>query len=518
MHVVLWNTRRLDASKDFAGGFGVGQYPGRGGLRGRIVRWFYKRDHRPVPLLLAHLAAAFHHLGHKVEYVEDRPAPEADVYVFCPSLITLHLERQEMAAVLEKRPNARILVVGQVASLMPESFNDLDVTVVKGEAEQLLWKLDAVLDRPVAAVQLGTIEDLDRIPLPDWAPFAPHRFRVNYDFWRFPTALIQASRGCTFKCNYCPYIVQDNSVRFRDPEAVVEEIQRGAALWGFRSFKFRDPLFGLSREQVFRMADLLGRLRRPIQFSIETRIELMRPEMLRVLGRVGLTAITVGVETPDEGTLRKYGRMSPSDERQRAFFADCRALGIRTVAGFLIGFPDDTRQSIRNVMKYAVALRPTFANFNIVTPYPGTEFFEQIKSQIADFDFGRYTVYTPVLKYNSLTAAEVEQLHAKCYHRFYFRWRYLGDNAALLWPILGKLGLRGATRGPATNGANARTATLAGAASDRTAIESTGDGGRLSDAESPHDGVPKPLSGLELLRRRGLRQDRPHRSGGVTEP
>ena len=47
MRVVLWDTRKLDVAKDFAGGYGVGQFPGGGGIGGRIVRHFFKRDYRP---------------------------------------------------------------------------------------------------------------------------------------------------------------------------------------------------------------------------------------------------------------------------------------------------------------------------------------------------------------------------------------------------------------------------------------------------------------------------------------
>ena len=213
MHIVLWDTRKLDVSKDFAGGFGIGQYVGDGTFRSRMIRHFYKRDRRPAALLFAYLAAIFARLGHRVEYAEDRLPEDADLYVFNPSLLTLHLERQVMAGLLERRPAARVLVVGTLASVAPQEFSHLNVTVVKGEAEQLLWKLDEVLARPGASVQLGTIEDLDRLPFPDWTPFEPERFRIGYDFWRFPTALIQASRGCAMKCNYCPYIVLDNSTR-----------------------------------------------------------------------------------------------------------------------------------------------------------------------------------------------------------------------------------------------------------------------------------------------------------------
>src|SRR5262245_16982814 len=59
MHIVLWDTRKLDAAKDFAGGYGVGQYQGQGGLAGRIVRRFYKRDRRPVALNFAYMSAIF---------------------------------------------------------------------------------------------------------------------------------------------------------------------------------------------------------------------------------------------------------------------------------------------------------------------------------------------------------------------------------------------------------------------------------------------------------------------------
>lgn len=487
MQVVLWDTRKLDASKDFAGGLGVGQYPGRGGLRGKIIRRFYTRDRRPVALLFAHLAAIFRRLGHRVRYVEDRIVPGADLYVFCPSLITLDLERRAMAAVLAHNPQARVLVAGLVASVMPEAFDTLDVTVVKGEAEQLLWRLDEVLSQPGAVVQLGTIEDLDRLPRPDWSPFSPRRFRIGYDFWRFPTGLVQSSRGCTFKCNYCPYIILENSTRFRDPRSVVDEIGHGIRRWGFRSFKFRDPLFGLSRRRVFELAEQLGRLPRKIQFSVETRIELVPPEVLRLLKRVGLTSITVGIETPDDQTLQRYRRAPVRDDRQREFVATCRSLGIRTVAGFLIGFPDDTETSIRQVIDYAKQIGPTFANFNVVTPYPGTEFFEQIKDRIADFDFSRYTVYTPVLKYEHLTREQMAELHAKCFRRYYFRWQYLRENAHLLWPGLRRFGI--------------------GLQEPETPV-----------AEPAHPGVPKPISGLDLLRRKGLRQDGPHRPQSVSEP
>lgn len=481
MHVVLWDTRKLDVSKDFAGGFGVGRYPGYGGLRGKIIRWFFTRDHRPVALIYAYLAAIFRRLGHTVEYVVDRTDVPADLYVFCPSLITLDLERSAIGRVLAEVAGVRVLVVGAVATALPEAFAALNVTVVKGEAEQLLWKLDEVLARPGTSVHLGILENLDLLPLPDWSLFRPERFRIGYDFWKFPTALIQQSRGCSFRCNYCPYLLLDRTVRYRDPEAVVDEICYGMRRWGFQSFKFRDPLFGLDRARVYRLAELLQHLPRPIQFSVETRIDLMPPEILRVLQRVGLTSITVGIETPDHGTLRRYRRAAISDDRQREFISLCRGLHIRTVAGFMVGFPEDTPQSIHNVLDYAKSLGPTFANFNVVTPYPGTDFYEQAKDRLTEVPFTHYTVYHPVLRCQHLSADELRRLVGNCFTHYYFRWGYMRENASLIWPALRRLGL--GRRAP-----------------------------RRLGGDPAHRGVPRPLSGADLLLRQGLRRDGPHPS------
>ncbi len=446
MNVLLWDTRRRDVSKDFAGGFGVGMFRGRSSPRDAIVRWFYRRDRRPVALLFAYLAAIFARLGHKVQYVLDRPPRGADLYVFNPSLITLDLEREVISRLLADEPRARVLVVGTTASMLPEEFADLGVTVVQGEAEQLYWRLDEVLAQPGATVQLGVAEDLDALPLPDWLPLGPERFRIGYDFWRFPTGLVQSSRGCRFKCNYCPYLVLENITRFRDPRAVAQEMREGILRWGFRSFKFRDPLFGLSRDRTMQLIEEIVRLPRspggePVQFSIESRIELLPPELLRLLKRAGLTSVTFGVETPSDPTLRNYQRQPINKDRQQAFIATCRALGIRTVAGFMIGFPEDTEYSIRQVLQYAVSLGPTFANFNVVTPYPGTQFFDQMRDRLDTLDYSRFNVYTPLLTYDHLTPRRIEELLAKCFRHYYFRWPYLRENAALLWPRLQRLGL-----------------------------------------------------------------------------
>ncbi|MSR59397.1 MAG: radical SAM protein [Planctomycetaceae bacterium] len=434
MQIVLWDTRHGGAFKDFAGGFGVGQFRGHG-LRAKIIEQFYRRDFRAPPLAYGYLAAGLKQLGHVVTYALEH-TPPADLYILNPALMTLPYELTMIRQLNERFPAMRILVCGQVASTMPESFQGLNCQVLKGEPEQLLQTLDEVLASPEQLHDIGTVADLDALPFPDWSIFPYKKFKVGYDFWKFPTAYVQSSRGCTLSCSYCPYIILENKVRARAPELVAEEIRRGGELYGFQSFKFRDPLFGAKRKHLEQVVAEIGKLPKKIQFSVESRIELLTRETLTLLRDVGLTSVTVGIETPSRETLVKYKRAPVKDDKQSQFVDLCRGLGIRVVSGFMIGFPEDTRQTIRAVLRYAKQVDPFAANFNVCTPYPGTDWLNEIEHLVASHDWSRYDVYTPNLKYEHLTTEEVYELHQECFRQYYFRWKYLKDNGRFLFPRL----------------------------------------------------------------------------------
>ena len=64
-----------------------------------------------------------------------------------------------------------------------------------------------------------------------------------------------------------------------------------------------------------------------------------------------------------------------------------------------------------------------------------------MRDRLGEIDYSRFNVYTPLLKYDHLTPERIEWLLAKCFRRYYFRWQYLRENAALVWPGLRRLGL-----------------------------------------------------------------------------
>ena len=148
MNVCLWDTRRNNAQKDFAGGMGVGMPEKSSSFRENFIRRMYLRDYRPTALNFAYLVAVLKKLGHAVCYSLDEVVP-ADVYIFNPALLTLDDEVKTIRSIVDDNPKAKVLVVGQVAFAMSESisaaFEGSNVVVIKGEPEQLLYRWDEVL-------------------------------------------------------------------------------------------------------------------------------------------------------------------------------------------------------------------------------------------------------------------------------------------------------------------------------------------------------------------------------------
>ena len=81
--------------------------------------------------------------------------------------------------------------------------------------------------------------------------------------------------------------------------------------------------------------------------------------------------MSFGVESLDPATLKKSGRRPIPQAHQREIIDHCRKLGIVTAAFYVLGFLQDDWNSIAATIDYATDLGSTFAQFKMLTPYPG---------------------------------------------------------------------------------------------------------------------------------------------------
>ena len=105
--------------------------------------------------------------------------------------------------------------------------------------------------------------------------------------------------------------------------------------------------------------------------------------------------MSFGVESITPSTLKKVGRRPIPEAHQRAVIDACRQLGIVTAAFYVIGFMEDTWESINATIDYSRSLGSTVAQFKILTPYPGTPLFKRMQPAITETNWERFDGFTP---------------------------------------------------------------------------------------------------------------------------
>ena len=141
-----------------------------------------------------------------------------------------------------------------------------------------------------------------------------HRFGTES---QGPGAEVEASRGCPYHCSFCAKIDFRDGYRQRDLPLLLEEIDALIGQ-GVGYVYFIDEIF-LPRRPL-----LEALVSRPLEFGIQTRIDLWKPAMLDLLGRAGCVSIEAGVESLTEtgrAALDKDCRVSTEELTQRLIYA-----------------------------------------------------------------------------------------------------------------------------------------------------------------------------------------------------
>lgn len=165
-----------------------------------------------------------------------------------------------------------------------------------------------------------------------------------------------------------------------------------------------------------------------------SRVNFADDETLRWMARAGCHMICYGVESADAEVLKRMRKGIDLDSVRDAV-AMTRRHGIRTRLSFMYGSPGETRESMRQTLDFAIRIDPDLVQFNITTPYPGTEMFAWAEQNglILTRDWTRYDLYNVIMAVPGLTPGEIQDFYRYSYRRFYLRPSPL---ARLLWFFL----------------------------------------------------------------------------------
>ena len=153
---------------------------------------------------------------------------------------------------------------------------------------------------------------------------------------------------------------------------------------------------------------------------METRVEdIIRDEdILPKYHEAGIIHMYLGAESSSDEMLESLNKGTDVDMNKRAIDL-LREHDIMTEASFMIGFPNETWETIAKTAAEAVRLNPDIAVFPVITPMPFTPLYEEMKDRIRVFDYSKYNLMTPIIEPYEMSLDDVYRALAKCYMTFY---------------------------------------------------------------------------------------------------
>jgi radical SAM superfamily enzyme YgiQ (UPF0313 family) len=390
--------------------------------------------HKLPSVHLAYAAALARRAGHDVAFSTGELL-EGDVAIVLSSLVD-HRRENEWARAMRAR-GVRVGFIGLAAQKLPELFANAADFIVDGEPEHALMRVmyGETLSGMVASPQ---VEDLNSLPFPCWEPLtgAGRTWRVPFAGRPLGGSLpVLGSRSCPEFCTYCPHRIQ-SGYRSRSVTNILDELSYLEDERGPVHAVFRDPLFSQDRDRVLALCDGIRARRLTHTFECETRLDRLDAELLTIMHAAGLRAMSFGVEAVSAATLKQVGRRPIPEAHQREVLGRCRELGIVTAAFYVLGFLDDTRESINATIDYSIALGSTVAQFKLLTPYPGTPLYLRMKPLITERDWQQFDGFTPTFDHPSLTGADLRLLLGSAYTRFYVRPSFLTNYLRITAPAV----------------------------------------------------------------------------------
>tara|TARA_Y100001936_G_scaffold99769_1_gene98013 strand:- start:1169 stop:2551 length:1383 start_codon:yes stop_codon:yes gene_type:complete len=421
--------------KDTAGGYGTGNDFGNT-IFSKILN-MYVDNNIGMPAIEIMIISSILKKNHKVHYtrnINDNEIKDCD-FVILPSSIIAH-ETEVLS--LFKLKDKKVFVTGIFANTLKDKYLKDHSIVVKNESDTFFYNLDksGKLNKEFLEslfLNKDGINDfysqvsLDDLPYPDWGSYSK-KYPLRNNFFSINEKIaipLLGTRGCPYSCfNYCTYpLQQGRKVRARSVENIINEIKYWQKELGANKFVFRDPVFSINRKHTIQFCNEVINQKLNISFMVETHLNNLDDEMIGLLKSAGLELVYVGVESSSHVVLKDMKRFTVEHDKQYKVIKKCEDAGIKVKTMFIIGNPEDTKDTIIQSIQYSKYLPSLYSQFSVFTPYPGTPVYKDFQDIITETKLENFNQYNLIFNHKNLSRKEISNLKSLAYFSFYFNFK-----------------------------------------------------------------------------------------------
>jgi hopanoid biosynthesis associated radical SAM protein HpnJ len=345
-------------------------------------------------------------------------------------------------------PKLQIGLVGAHVAVSPEASlaastavdfvarNEFDFTIAEVAQGRPLAEIDGLSFRGTGGFvhnrERAILEDMDQLP---FVTDVYRRDLVIEDYFigylLHPYVSLYTGRGCRSKCTFClwPQTIGGHRYRTRTADNVAREIAQATQFFPqVREYFFDDDTFTDDRPRAEEIARRLAAI--GVTWSCNAKPDVPY-ETLKVLKEHGLRLVLVGYETGSQTILNNIRKGTRIDIARR-FTEDCHRLGITIHGTFIVGLPGESRETLRETIRFAREINPHTIQVSLAAPYPGTELYRQAMQNGWLADSGKDLVaddgvQVSSLSYPELSHHEIFEALEEFYKRFYFRPRKIAE-------------------------------------------------------------------------------------------
>jgi DNA repair photolyase len=241
-------------------------------------------------------------------------------------------------------------------------------------------------------------------------------------------AAFDAGRGCPFQCSFCTIInVQGRQSRYRSPDDI-EKVVRDNWKQNISRFFITDDNFARNREweAIF---DRLAKLRQvdKIPLGLMIQVDTMChkiPRFIEKAKKAGVTRVFLGLENINPDNLAAAKKKQNKITEYRKMMLAWKDQGIFLYAGYILGFPGETPETIRRDIEIIQRELPVdLLEFNILTPLPGSEDHKTMwtKGVAMDSDLNKYDLEHPVTDHPKMRRDELQAIYEEVWGLYYTR-------------------------------------------------------------------------------------------------
>lgn len=305
---------------------------------------------------------------------------------------------------------------------------DLGIGIFAGECEE--GRLDEVLIDAFNDALKPTYNYLKDLPSIAGAPMPLlplEAIQRNWGQW----SSFDLGRGCPFQCSFCTIInVQGRKSRFRTADDL-EAILRENLAQGIKAFFITDDNLARNKDwetffdRLIHLRETEG-LKANLQIQVDTLCHRM-PNFIDKAQRAGVNRVFIGLENINPDNLIAANKRQNHITEYRLMLQEWHKRGVFTFAGYILGFPADTRDSIlRDVEIIKRELPLDVLEFFFLTPLPGSQDHKDLylAGTWMDPDLNKYNLNTRVTHHSRMSDAEWEAAYRDAW-KAYFTWEHM---------------------------------------------------------------------------------------------